>query len=120
VLCAIPSALTQLLRHLGKNLETWMKNALSGSHPEVLKIKMACIKSLNLCLKRYTGLNHLAQASRAVLGNSYLIQQMVDDLNKIDFDSVRDNCGWICECNSNIVCLLEEEFKNTLKREVNL
>uniref|UniRef100_A0A0K2TUZ8 RFX-type winged-helix domain-containing protein n=1 Tax=Lepeophtheirus salmonis TaxID=72036 RepID=A0A0K2TUZ8_LEPSM len=120
VLLDIPGSLTQILRNFGKNMETWMKNSLVEVNPELIKMKMSCIKSLNLCLKRYTGLNHLAQATRAVLANSSLIQQMDEDLSKIDFDSVRENCGWICDCNSSIVKLFEEEFKSTLKREVDL
>jgi Asp-tRNA(Asn)/Glu-tRNA(Gln) amidotransferase C subunit len=41
-------------------------------------------------LRRYTGLNHLAQAARAVLQNSSQVSQMLNDLNKVDFTNVQE------------------------------
>ena len=41
-------------------------------------------------MRRYTGLNHLAQAARAVLQNSSQVSQMLHDLNKVDFANVQD------------------------------
>ncbi|KAH7935497.1 hypothetical protein HPB52_008975 [Rhipicephalus sanguineus] len=40
-------------------------------------------------LRRYTSLNHLAQAARAVLQNSSQINQMLSDLNRVDFHNVQ-------------------------------
>lgn len=40
-------------------------------------------------LRRYTSLNHLAQAARAVLQNSSQITQMLTDLNRVDFANVQ-------------------------------
>ena len=39
-------------------------------------------------LRRYTSLNHLAQAARAVLQNPSQINQMLNDLNRVDFVNV--------------------------------
>lgn len=41
-------------------------------------------------LRRYTSLNHLAQAARAVLHNSAQINQMLADLNRVDFHNVQE------------------------------
>lgn len=41
-------------------------------------------------LRRYTSLNHLAQAARAVLQNSAQINQMLTDLNRVDFHNVQE------------------------------
>lgn len=43
-------------------------------------------------LRRYTSLNHLAQAARAVLQNTSQINQMLSDLNRVDFANVQVNC----------------------------
>lgn len=43
-------------------------------------------------LRRYTSLNHLAQAARAVLQNASQISQMLTDLNRVDFHNVQ-----VCE-----------------------
>ncbi|KAB1259111.1 DNA-binding protein RFX2 [Camelus dromedarius] len=40
-------------------------------------------------LRRYTSLNHLAQAARAVLQNTSQISQMLSDLNRVDFANVQ-------------------------------
>ena len=40
-------------------------------------------------LRRYTSLNHLAQAARAVLQNTSQINQMLSDLNRVDFANVQ-------------------------------
>lgn len=40
-------------------------------------------------LRRYTSLNHLAQAARAVLQNPSQISQMLTDLNRVDFANVQ-------------------------------
>lgn len=40
-------------------------------------------------LRRYTSLNHLAQAARAVLQNSGQVSQMLSDLNRVDFGNVQ-------------------------------
>lgn len=40
-------------------------------------------------LRRYTSLNHLAQAARAVLQNPSQISQMLADLNRVDFANVQ-------------------------------
>lgn len=44
-------------------------------------------------LRRYTSLNHLAQAARAVLQNSNQINQMLADLNRVDFHNVQEQVG---------------------------
>lgn len=47
-------------------------------------------------LRRYTSLNHLAQAARAVLQNSNQINQMLADLNRVDFHNVQEQVSVAC------------------------
>ena len=56
----------------------------------VFIIQINAVKSLAQMLRRYTGLNHLAQAARAVLQNSSQVSQMLNDLNKVDFTNVQE------------------------------
>ena len=53
-------------------------------------MQISAVKSLAQTLRRYTGLNHLAQAARAVLQNSSQVSQMLNDLNKVDFANVQE------------------------------
>lgn len=50
---------------------------------------MVCVNSFSQMLRRYTSLNHLAQAAHAVLQNSAHINQMLSDLNRVDFNNVQ-------------------------------
>jgi hypothetical protein len=52
-------------------------------------LQLTAVRSFAQILRRYTSLNHLAQAARAVLQNSSQITQMLTDLNKVDFTSIQ-------------------------------
>lgn len=51
--------------------------------------QLAAVVAFSQTLRRYTSLNHLAQAARAVLQNSTQISQMLADLNRVDFANVQ-------------------------------
>lgn len=89
VLRPIPSTLTQAIRNFAKNLETWLSSAMNGCPPEICRIKLTSVFAFSQILRRYTSLNHLAQAARAVLQNSSQITQMLNDLNRVDFNNVQ-------------------------------
>jgi len=73
-----------------------------------------------MTLRRYTSLNHLAQAARSVLLNSTQVNQMLVDLNKVDFHNIQEQAWWICECDDNLVSRIEREFKNHLSTQSSL
>ena len=52
--------------------------------------QIAAVNAFSQTLRRYTSLNHLAQAARAVLHNSSQITQMLSDLNRVDFHNVQE------------------------------
>lgn len=51
--------------------------------------QVAVVSAFAQTLRRYTSLNHLAQAARAVLQNTSQINQMLSDLNRVDFANVQ-------------------------------
>ena len=55
----------------------------------VFLIQLSAVVAFSQTLRRYTSLNHLAQAARAVLQNSTQISQMLADLNRVDFANVQ-------------------------------
>uniref|UniRef100_A0A8C6NRT4 Regulatory factor X, 1a (influences HLA class II expression) n=1 Tax=Nothobranchius furzeri TaxID=105023 RepID=A0A8C6NRT4_NOTFU len=71
-------------------------------------------------LRRYTSLNHLAQAARAVLQNTAQINQMLSDLNRVDFANVQEQASWVCRCEDRVVQRLEQDFKLTLQQQNSL
>ncbi|VUZ54318.1 unnamed protein product [Hymenolepis diminuta] len=120
VLRPIPSSLTQTIRNFAKHLETWMREALQDLDPVLLRIKLGAVSALAQTLRRYTSLNHLAQAARAVLKNPTQINQMLIDLSRVDFNNVQEQASWVCQCSDSTVDHLEQDFKYILQRQSSL
>uniref|UniRef100_A0A3B4XLA7 Regulatory factor X1 n=1 Tax=Seriola lalandi dorsalis TaxID=1841481 RepID=A0A3B4XLA7_SERLL len=120
VLRPIPSALTQAIRNFAKSLENWLTGAMMNIPEEMVRIKVVCVGSFSQTLRRYTSLNHLAQAARAVLQNSAQINQMLSDLNRVDFTNVQEQASWVCQCEDRVVQRLEQDFKMTLQQQNSL
>ena len=57
--------------------------------PPLLFFQVCSVVAFSQTLRRYTSLNHLAQAARAVLQNPSQISQMLADLNRVDFANVQ-------------------------------
>lgn len=117
VLRPIPSTLTQSIRNFAKNLENWLTSAMIGCPEEIVQIKLSAVSAFSQTLRRYTSLNHLAQAARAVLHNTTQITQMLNDLNRVDFHNVQEQASWVCQCNTATVQRLENEFKAALQQQ---
>ncbi|XP_069460484.1 MHC class II regulatory factor RFX1 isoform X3 [Ambystoma mexicanum] len=116
VLRPIPSALTQAIRNFAKSLESWLSSAMMNIPEEMVAAASAFAQTL----RRYTSLNHLAQAARAVLQNTAQINQMLSDLNRVDFANVQEQASWVCRCEDRMVQRLEQDFKMTLQQQNSL
>ncbi|XP_058137989.1 DNA-binding protein RFX2 isoform X2 [Dasypus novemcinctus] len=120
VLRPVPSTLTQAIRNFAKSLEGWLTNAMSDFPQQVIQTKVGVVSAFAQTLRRYTSLNHLAQAARAVLQNSSQIAQMLSDLNRVDFANVQEQASWVCQCEESVVQRLEQDFKLTLQQQSSL
>uniref|UniRef100_A0A3Q2DH89 Transcription factor RFX3 n=1 Tax=Cyprinodon variegatus TaxID=28743 RepID=A0A3Q2DH89_CYPVA len=120
VLRPIPSALTQAIRNFAKSLEGWLSNAMNAIPQRMIQTKIAAVSAFAQTLRRYTSLNHLAQAARAVLQNTSQINQMLSDLNRVDFANVQEQASWVCQCDEGVVQHLEQDFKATLQQQSSL
>uniref|UniRef100_A0A8C5ZYN9 DNA-binding protein RFX2 n=1 Tax=Marmota marmota marmota TaxID=9994 RepID=A0A8C5ZYN9_MARMA len=120
VLRPVPSTLTQAIRNFAKSLEGWLANAMSDFPQQVIQTKVGVVSAFAQTLRRYTSLNHLAQAARAVLQNTSQINQMLSDLNRVDFANVQEQASWVCQCEESLVQRLEQDFKLTLQQQSSL
>uniref|UniRef100_A0A671QM94 DNA-binding protein RFX2 n=1 Tax=Sinocyclocheilus anshuiensis TaxID=1608454 RepID=A0A671QM94_9TELE len=121
VLRPVPSTLTQAIRNFAKSLEGWLTSAMSDFPQEIVRTKVCVLVSaFAQTLRRYTSLNHLAQAARAVLQNTSQINQMLSDLNRVDFANVQEQASWVCQCDESVVQRLEQDFKVTLQEQSSL
>lgn len=120
VLRPVPSTLTQAIRNFAKSLEGWLMNAMNEFPPQIVQTKVGVVSAFAQTLRRYTSLNHLAQAARAVLQNTSQINQMLSDLNRVDFANVQEQASWVCQCEEGMVQKLEQDFKLTLQQQSSL
>ncbi|XP_064386998.1 transcription factor RFX3-like isoform X2 [Halichondria panicea] len=120
VLHPIPGTLTQAIRNFAKSLETSLSGSLHGYPSKFVKAKICSVVAFSQTLRRYTSLNHLAQAARAVLQNPSQISQMLADLNRVDFVNIQEQASWVCECKESLVVQLEQDFKTTLQQQQSL
>ncbi|XP_043576750.1 DNA-binding protein RFX2 isoform X2 [Chiloscyllium plagiosum] len=120
VLRPVPSALTQAIRNFAKSLEAWLISAMNGFPQQMVRTKVGVVSAFAQTLRRYTSLNHLAQAARAVLQNTSQINQMLSDLNRVDFANVQEQASWVCQCEEGMVQRLEQDFKMTLQQQSSL
>lgn len=112
--------MTQAIRNFAKALENWLTTAMSGYPESMVRLRASIVACLSQTLRRYTSLNHLAQAARAVLQNQTQITQMLSDLNRVDFHNVQEQASWVCGCDGEIVPILEQDFKSTLGQHQSL
>ncbi|ESO01065.1 hypothetical protein HELRODRAFT_82191, partial [Helobdella robusta] len=120
VLKPIPSTLTQVIRNFAKNLEGSLRRSMNGICTEMIECKVTAANAFSQTLRRYTSLNHLAQAARAVLQNSAQVTQMLSDLNRVDFSNIQEQAYWVCRCNGDLVKELETDLKLTLEKQSSL
>lgn len=113
----IPQQLTQQIRNFAKNMNQWMTCALHGYDETFIALKLAAVGSFSHTLRRYTSLNHLSSAARAVLQNQQQISQMISDLNRVDFKNVQEQAAWVCNCDDEVVEQIEQSFKSLLQQE---
>ncbi|ODM91888.1 DNA-binding protein RFX2 [Orchesella cincta] len=94
--------------------------SMTGYPESLVALRVSIVNSLAQTLRRYTSLNHLAQAARAVLQNQNQISQMLADLNRVDFRNVEEQASWVCGCVGDAVPSLEQDFKATLSQQQTL
>ncbi|XP_046844164.1 transcription factor RFX3-like [Xenia sp. Carnegie-2017] len=120
VLRPIPGSLTSAIRNYAKCLESWLGGGLADVPHKMVELKISTCSAFSQTLRRYTSLNHLAQAARAVLQNPQQISQMLADLNRVDFVNVQEQASWVCQCDDDVVNQLEADFKETLSEQNSL
>ncbi|KAJ3184927.1 hypothetical protein HDU85_001620 [Gaertneriomyces sp. JEL0708] len=116
VLQMMPIQIIQAVRQFARQLEGWMLKSLEGYSQLLTSRKIEVAKVFIQQLRRHTSLNHLAQAAAAVLDNQDQVTQMLTDWNRIDFENIRDQASWVCECRkADIMQIMEIDFRQLLQ-----
>ncbi|EFO94323.1 CRE-DAF-19 protein [Caenorhabditis remanei] len=118
LLSELSAGMTQSCRTFAKNIDLYLKKALQDGKMTdgFIKKKLQAIKYMQQGLKRYTSLNHLAHAARGVLMKEEQCQQMYQDYIKVDINTVHQQAGWICGCDSLMVTHVNNAFKQNLQQ----
>jgi regulatory factor X 1/2/3 len=115
VLGSLPTNLVQNIRTLAKNVDNWLRNALTNAPERIRKTKILIISTFSMTLRRYTSLNHLVQTVRNSLQNENILKQMLNDISRVDFAYIREQAKWACECDEQMITKFENDFKESLK-----
>ncbi|CAF0875865.1 unnamed protein product [Brachionus calyciflorus] len=115
VLSSLPHSLVQNIRGLSKSVDTWLRQALCNCPDKMRQSKLVIINTFSMTLRRYTSLNHLAQTVKNSLQNETILAQMLNDINRVDFNYIREQAKWTCGCDERVLIRLENEFKDSLR-----
>ncbi|EGD79943.1 hypothetical protein PTSG_10225 [Salpingoeca rosetta] len=122
VLQPIPEHLVKQIRFFGKRLEPWIKTALEGLPASLVQAKATKVRNLAHLLRRYTSLNHLCCASKAVLDDHRSVQVMVRDLRCISFDSIKMQVSMLGRCRrlnpQHVLDAFERQLTNKVSMDV--
>ncbi|CAL2031888.1 unnamed protein product, partial [Caenorhabditis brenneri] len=116
LLSELSAGMTQSCRTFGKNIDHYLRKAMSSGKvcDSLIKKKLQALKYMQQGLKRYTSLNHLAHAARGVLMKPEQCLQMAQDYAKVDIEAVHQQAGWICGCDGALVRSINLAFQANL------
>eukprot|EP00794_Sanderia_malayensis_P010996 gene10996-12159_t len=117
----LPTSLTQAIKQFAKQLCSWLEVSLHHL-PEALQDKKLLVaKAFSQMLCRQTSLSHLAQAARSVLNSVEPVNQMVEDMEKINVTNIIEPTLWMSsgdrEKNFKLIYTFFEEFAQLLKQQ---
>uniref|UniRef100_A0A158QKK6 RFX-type winged-helix domain-containing protein n=1 Tax=Haemonchus placei TaxID=6290 RepID=A0A158QKK6_HAEPC len=94
----------------------YLKKAMQGAPEIIQKKKIQAVKYMAQGLRRYTSLNHLAQAARAVLQKPDQVMAMYNDYIRVDMQQVQEQAGWVSGCDPLMVHHIHNAFKDNLQK----
>nr|XP_054757618.1 DNA-binding protein RFX6-like [Lytechinus pictus] len=84
----MPESLLTDIRRFTRQWEIWMTSSLENLPDALKESKMTVARRFIQSLKRQSSFLHLAQTARPVLFDQQLVDQMIEDLEKVDLCSI--------------------------------
>lgn len=116
----VPPTLTHQIRMFARQAVHWMRIAVEGLPSAIQDSKISAVSRFSSHLRRLTSLNHLAREARPILSNGTMIQQMMTDLNKIDFNKIQEQISWVTNCPFENVTRIHEGIKGILSAKASV
>jgi hypothetical protein len=128
VLSSMSDDFIKELRYFAKCMEPWLKTAMESYPAKLLEKKLQRVRSFAHTLRRYTSLNHLAKAGRAVLEDRgaetplrrSATETMLDDLSHLDFGAINAQAQFVCKCPQQHIDSLVRDFRLALREQFSL
>eukprot|EP01147_Barroeca_monosierra_P011119 gene11119-3180_t len=94
VLQRMDTALTKSIRSFSKNLQPWIAEAVKDLPTNVAEQKIRDATLFSQRVRRYSGLNHLAQAARNLLSDHSHLTSLIEDYMRVDIDALISQVCW--------------------------
>ncbi|CAL8075429.1 unnamed protein product [Calicophoron daubneyi] len=95
---AMPAGLIHGIRVLIKLMEPCLRSAIRQYNPSLINTKLAAVSGFTKGLRRALGLTHLSQAVESIIRDPERLREMMNDINKLDLDSIEAQGSWASEC----------------------
>ncbi|VDP92891.1 unnamed protein product [Echinostoma caproni] len=95
---SMPSNLIHGVRVLMKLMEPCLRSAIRQFNPNLINIKLTAVSGFTKGLRRALGLTHLSQAVVNVIQDPERLRQMLNDITKVDLDSIEAQGSWASDC----------------------
>ncbi|KAL3320996.1 hypothetical protein Ciccas_000318 [Cichlidogyrus casuarinus] len=90
----LPSALSQFLLRAIKNLKNNMEKVVMGLHPDFVKDRLDRLEMLIRGMRRLFESQQVYVGANSCLADSSKICQIFDDILKVDFQAIQNQCAW--------------------------
>ncbi|TPP65166.1 Transcription factor RFX3, partial [Fasciola gigantica] len=102
---SMPANLIQGVRVLMKLMEPCLRSAIRQFNPNLINIKLTAVSGFTKGLRRALGLTHLSQAVVNVIQDPERLRQMLNDITKVDLDSIEAQGSWASDCPARLLNL---------------
>ncbi|CAG2213432.1 RFX6 [Mytilus edulis] len=116
----MPETLLCDIRNFAKHWENWVATSLENLPEKLSEHKLPVSRRFSSALKRQTSFLHLAQTARPVLYDAALVNQTIEDVDRIDLSSITSNAlSTSSDSDSDLDVNGEflKEFKDLLRKQ---
>ncbi|CAC5368767.1 RFX6 [Mytilus coruscus] len=116
----MPETLLCDIRNFAKHWENWVATSLENLPEKLSEHKLPVARRFSSALKRQTSFLHLAQTARPVLYDAALVNQTIEDVDRIDLSSITSNAlSTSSDSDSDLDVNGEflKEFKDLLRKQ---
>ncbi|XP_030848887.1 DNA-binding protein RFX6 [Strongylocentrotus purpuratus] len=116
----MPESLLTDIRRFTRQWEIWLTSSLENLPDTLKESKMTVARRFVQSLKRQSSFLHLAQTARPVLFDQQLVDQMIEDLEKVDLCSIGSHAMLSVsqdETDSELNTEFLNDFKELLKKQ---